>query len=289
MTAQAYALVEYDGCIYCSEYYEGSWESVTLQGSFGARLSWPEALDELNDRIGSEKNMADMALHLLVDDQSLVTLLAISNKLESLSANKINLYPMRWMLDCFSNGEFPGSTSINQVLLNQVSNTGVSLVPPPLPVSSEQSDSSSELTELKAYCKQLQAESAEQKRQQGMLQNDNEKLRRRLANHTQVLSDGAVNSYLACIFNNYWGNVSLDDHCIYTGQINKPSLISPVREPTEVCIRQISSEIVRLSSDERLMLRELCRKLSKACGGLKVRNEFEFLLDDQALQVFGVF
>jgi hypothetical protein len=96
-----------------------------------------------------------------------------------------------------------------------------------------------------------------------------------------------VNSYLASIFNNYWGNVSLDDHCVHAKQINKPQLSSPVHEPSDICIRQVVSEISRLSSDERLMLSEICQKLVLACSGLKVRHEFEFLLDDPQLRVTG--
>ncbi|MCY0965175.1 hypothetical protein [Parathalassolituus penaei] len=287
MTAQAYALVEYDGRIYCSERYEDSWESVKLQGSIGTRLSWSEALDELNNRIGSEKALADLALHLMVDDQSPATLLAISHKLESLNANKINLYPIRWMLASYWNGDAPDSDVINQILLEQVNNPGTGLVSTSLPNSSSGPDSVSKVAELEAYCKQLKTELAAQKRQLNTLQKDNESLKSRLVNLPLMLSDEVVNSYLACIFNNYWGNVSMDDHCIHTRQINRPLLVSPVTEPSIKVISSIATEIYRLPLDQRLALQGLCLSLIKTNGSLKTRHEFDFLLDDPKSQVMG--
>jgi hypothetical protein len=288
MTSQAYALVEYGEQIYCSEHREGAWGTVKLQGSIGTRLSWSDALTELNDRRGSQKELAEVSLCLMLDNPSPSKLAEISSKLEELNANKISFYPMRWMLERFSNGDAPDSDKINQILLDQVSNPGTGLVSASLPIRSATSDSVSEVAaDLEAYCKQLQTELAEQKRQQTKLQKDNENLKLRLANHTQLLSDSRVNSYLACIFNNYWVYVSLDDHCIFTGQINKPELRSPVNEPSDTTIRQVASEISRLSSDEHVMLSEICRKLTQACLSLKVRHEFELLLEGQRLLVTG--
>lgn len=287
MTAQAYALVEYGDRIYCSECRDDTWESVKLQGSIGTNLSWPEALTLLNDRRGSQSDLAEVLLYLMIEESSASRLLEISRKLEELKANKISLYPIRWMLESFSGGDVSDSEKINQILLEQVSNPGSGIVSAALPGNPAISDAESKVTELEAYCKQLGAELAEKKRQKISLQKDNDKLRRRLANDTKLLSDDVVNSYLACIFNNYWGNVSLDDHCVLTGQLNKPRLLSPVDEPSDTTIRQMASEVSRLASDERVMISEICLKLVQACIGLKVRHEFEFLLDDRKIPVKG--
>lgn len=280
MTAKAYALVEYEERIYCSELHDQRWESIPLHGSVGTQLLWPEAINELNDRINADKALANTVLYLLVDSQSPAVLSNITGQLEGLSANNVSLYPMRWMMSSVLKSEALDSKAINEVLLARVSEPENGLVVSPLSFSTEDPNIASEVEELEAANRHLQADMAEQRRQLEALQKDNDSLRRRLANHNQVLSDGEVNSYLACIFNNYWANISPADHCIFTGQINEPELRSPVMEPADTTLRRVAREIQNLGVDERTLLAALCQKLAKAKRSLNVRHEYQFLLDD---------
>ncbi len=278
MRAQAYALIENAGKIFCSEFLGDEWASVPMRGDIGSSFAWAEALEQLDQRHNESGKLAGIKLLLLHETMSVVFLNEISNQLKCLDADDWNLYPMDWLLTWQGSSGNVNAKWINQVLLPNLQKPRQAILLDDNCNVVEGADQSKEQA-LLAQCLGLGEQLGIGEKEITRLKKDNDILRRKLSSQPSRLNDELVNTYLSCVFNNYWGHVKPDDHAVMTRQLNKPELRSPVKEPSDKMIERVTQEIQRLPSDQVEHIKYLCKSITSFSPSIICRHSFEFLLE----------
>ncbi len=278
MSVLAYALIENAGKIFCSELLGDEWASVPMRGDIGSLFTWAEALEKLNQRHNESGKLAGIRILLLHETASVVFVNEISNQLKCLDADDWHLYPMEWLLAWQGSSGDVNAKWINQVLLPNLQNPRQAILLDDNSSAVEGADQSKEQA-LLAQCLGLGEQLGIGEKEITRLKKDNDILRRKLSSQPSRLNDELVNTYLSCVFNNYWGHVKPDDHAVMTRQLNKPELRSPIKEPSDKMIERVTLEIQRLPLDQVDYIKYLCKSITSFAPSIICRHPFEFLLE----------